>query len=154
MSIYFIQNKNTGHVKIGVAKSPKEHLNGLQEAHHEELSIIRVLDGGRSAEKWFHNYFKAFFVRGEWFTFDEKMMTVCPPESFDEPEVRQPAMSSEKFRKIRKGLGLSQEQLGRVLDRERRQIIRYEKGSVPIPAWAELALESLVRRHEGEEADA
>ena len=63
-------------------------------------------------------------------------------------------MTKQEFKKIRTDLGLSQEQLGKAFGRERRQIIRYEMGDMEIPPWVDLAFESLVRRHEGEEADA
>ena len=57
-------------------------------------------------------------------------------------------MNRQEFKKIRKSLGLSQERLGAILGRERRQIIRYEKGDMDIPVWADLALESLVHKHQ------
>lgn len=57
-------------------------------------------------------------------------------------------MNRHEFKKIRKELGFSQQQLGTALGRERRQIIRYEKGDQDIPPWAKLALESLMRQGE------
>lgn len=68
--VYLIQSQ-TGPCKIGItSQSPSERLNGLQTAHWDDLKISYVypctypnLYGGA-----LHEYFKAFRLRGEWFS--------------------------------------------------------------------------------------
>lgn len=55
-------------------------------------------------------------------------------------------MKANRLRERRKGLGLSQEKLGKIVGIGRRQIIRYEQGSAVIPRWMPLCLETLERR--------
>ena len=49
-------------------------------------------------------------------------------------------MEKDTFRRKRKGLGLTQEQLAKRLDITRMTIIRYESGESPIPKSIEMAM--------------
>lgn len=79
-SVYFIRSAGFGVVKIGTAANPSARLRSLQTGNAEELSLIRVIDGGEAEERWLHDRFQQHRVRGEWFTFHPDMMTVLPPD--------------------------------------------------------------------------
>jgi len=85
-SVYFIRSAGFGAVKIGTAANPMARLRDLQTGNAEELSLIRVIDGGEAEERWLHARFCDCRVRGEWFTFHPDMMTVLPPGGL--PRVR------------------------------------------------------------------
>lgn len=66
MAVYFIQAP-TGHIKIGVARSPKKRLAALQTAWPSALRILRTEPGGSEKERDYHLQFAEFRVGGEWF---------------------------------------------------------------------------------------
>lgn len=69
--VYFIQNINTKHVKIGTAKHIGRRLYYLQSASADELILIHHIEhGGRGLEFSLHKHFKQYRIRGEWFTAD------------------------------------------------------------------------------------
>lgn len=78
-SVYFVQDEH-GYVKIGWTVNVAARLSGLQVGSPHSLFLIRVIDGGPATEAWLHRRFEAFRVRGEWFRFDEAMITVVPPD--------------------------------------------------------------------------
>ena len=55
-------------------------------------------------------------------------------------------MSGDEFRKLRKAMGLKQDELGALMDVSERGIRRWEKNEVKIPSIAELALLYLVNQ--------
>lgn len=77
--IYFIRAGEDGPVKIGHTKNVKSRLVLLQTAHHVKLRVIRSLDAPASAEGWLHQHFAKTRLSGEWFRFDETMLTIDPP---------------------------------------------------------------------------
>ena len=76
--VYFIHD-SMGHVKIGVSKDPAQRLESLQANHPTTLVIMRIIDGGRAAEKWMHDNFADRRMRGEWFLYCPTMLEVSPP---------------------------------------------------------------------------
>ena len=160
MSVYFIQSGEQGHIKIGQSSDPIQRIVNLQTGSPIKLNLLAIAENHDEFE--IHKKFSHLRSRGEWFESDAELLEFV--DKFPKPdpalwdkdyscismrlwESRTP-MTNHEFKKTRKFLGLSQEQLGKVLGRERRQIIRYEKGNSDIPPWAELALESLVHRQE------
>lgn len=75
MSVYFIQAAENGPVKIGVADDPVKRITALQTAHHENLRLIRLLDGDSELEKVLHRRFSDIHVRGEWFRFTPELLS-------------------------------------------------------------------------------
>jgi hypothetical protein len=78
MPVYFIQIGIDGPVKIGRTRNPKQRLEALQTGHYETLALIRVIDGGKEEELWFHREFQDFHIRNEWFKFHDNMMVLVP----------------------------------------------------------------------------
>ena len=80
MSIYFYHLPKSNLVKIGVSSNVNQRIKTLSTGCNEVGSLIRVIDGfGFSAEKWLHNYYTDYRVKGEWFAFTESMLSVQIP---------------------------------------------------------------------------
>lgn len=77
--IYFIRAGADGPVKIGMAGNVASRLRGLQSAHWQTLHLVRTLAGGRLAEGRLHRHYAHLSLRGEWFSWDESMMTIELP---------------------------------------------------------------------------
>lgn len=65
LMIYFIQDTHSRSIKIGVSRKPVQRLGILQVAHHSELILIGLMDGGEQEERALHQLFTR--KRGEWF---------------------------------------------------------------------------------------
>lgn len=79
MAVYFIRAGTDGPVKIGVAIDPEARRAELQVGNHLDLTIIRVIDGGRAHEAWLHRQFIHARNGGEWFCFEPRMLTIELP---------------------------------------------------------------------------
>jgi hypothetical protein len=86
MPVYFLRAGEHGPVKIGVADDVAGRQRELQCGNHEILTLLRAVDGGRAHEAWLHRQFVR--VRGEWFQFDERMLTIEPPQMSTEQDFR------------------------------------------------------------------
>ena len=64
--LYLMKNKRNGLYKIGISTDPSNREKTLQ-AQEPEIKMVKSWDGQASKEKWWHNYFKEYRVRGEWF---------------------------------------------------------------------------------------
>lgn len=87
MAVYIIRAGYSGPVKIGKADCVPDRVRDLQTAHYEELRIIRVIHA--DAERQFHRHFSHLRIRGEWFHFDDEMLSfealdAKPEKSFEE----------------------------------------------------------------------
>jgi DNA-binding transcriptional regulator YiaG len=60
-------------------------------------------------------------------------------------------MSGDEFRKVRKTMGLSQDELSKMIDVSERGVRRWENGEVKIPKIAELALRYLAEKNRRKE---
>jgi transcriptional regulator with XRE-family HTH domain len=58
-------------------------------------------------------------------------------------------VSGNEFLKLRKQMGLSQEELSREIDVSERGIRRWERSETPIPKIAELAMKYIVEKARG-----
>lgn len=67
-SVYFIQQTDTGHIKIGHTEgSPDQRLKQLQTGHSTTLKLIGTVTGSRTDEAAWHRRFKDLRMEGEWF---------------------------------------------------------------------------------------
>lgn len=64
--VYFIVAQS-GPIKIGTAKNPKERLQTLATGHPEHLTLIAMIEGDKELEKSYHERFAQYRIRGEWF---------------------------------------------------------------------------------------
>ena len=77
--IYFMRAGDNGPVKIGSARDPAIRLRYFRTGNPEPLSIVRVIEGGRKEERALHQAFRHLRIQGEWFRFDESMLSIEPP---------------------------------------------------------------------------
>jgi hypothetical protein len=66
-ALYLIKNKRNGLYKIGISVNPTIREKTLQ-SQEPELEAVKVWHGQALMEKWWHNHFKQYRVRGEWFS--------------------------------------------------------------------------------------
>lgn len=85
MAVYFIQAGDGGPVKIGKADDALARMQDLQVAHWNELTLMRVIDGGHATERWLHRFYGSLHLRGEWFRYSDCMLTIEPPALIAQP---------------------------------------------------------------------
>lgn len=75
--IYFIAEENTNFVKVGYsssARGAKSRLSTLQTGNPRNLYIMKIISGKEVDEKFLHEKWKSFSVRGEWFDIKDKLL--------------------------------------------------------------------------------
>lgn len=65
--VYFIQQGESGSVKIGYSKNPAQRLATLQTGHSEPLHMRAMAPGSMAQERALHDRFSHLRVSGEWF---------------------------------------------------------------------------------------
>jgi DNA-binding XRE family transcriptional regulator len=129
--VYFVRAGKDGPVKIGWSKDGAVRIKALQTAHHMRLELIRQLDGTIELEHRFHSYFASKRIRGEWFEFDDEMLTVFDPVR-PTPAVPGPiigipgVISPAQCRAARRWLEMEQADLAKLADCDRDTIRRLE----------------------------
>jgi hypothetical protein len=68
--LYFIQSKDTGHIKIGRSVNPQKRIKALQTGSHKELRLIAYFEGLGWREPIIHRDLDRWRVKGEWFEVD------------------------------------------------------------------------------------
>ena len=64
--IYFIQSRE-GHIKIGFTKDVRKRFMQLQRNNSQELVLLGVMEGDMMQERFLHDAFEKWRVRGEWY---------------------------------------------------------------------------------------
>lgn len=81
MSVYMIRNDVDGLVKIGWSANVAARITQpIALTGHANLVIIRIMETKRWVESWLHRQFSTKRVSGEWFEFDDRMLTIESPE--------------------------------------------------------------------------
>lgn len=89
MPVYILGAGDTPMTKIGWAASDVPgRVRELQAGCWETLRVLRVAEGCRATEGWFHRRFAAHRVAREWFKFAPEMLTVVPPIDAPRPRNR------------------------------------------------------------------
>jgi hypothetical protein len=66
--LYFVEEKNTGNIKIGRTSRPiEERMITLQTANSSALALLKCVPASPVEEVRLHARFRAAKVRGEWF---------------------------------------------------------------------------------------
>lgn len=68
--VYFIQQGDTGPIKIGWSKNVRSRLASLQTANPQRLRLLLVLKGEERDERRLHDWFSLERLGGEWFRGD------------------------------------------------------------------------------------
>lgn len=68
-AVYFIRMKESGHIKIGIARDPQLRLEALKTGNPEPLELIAftVVVDGRALERQLHSKLANYRLQGEWF---------------------------------------------------------------------------------------
>lgn len=78
--IYFIRCEPDGPVKIGWSDNVVQRAHQVKPHRSANMTIIRLVDAPKWAERWFHWRFNEQHLHGEWFSYDEEMMNLNPPD--------------------------------------------------------------------------
>jgi len=65
--VYFIQQGESGPIKIGFSKDPAARLKTLQASSPHPLRLLRTIHGERPREQSIHSKFRRHRLSGEWF---------------------------------------------------------------------------------------
>jgi hypothetical protein len=74
MPVYMVRVNETGPVKIGFTAEPVRRLKIMQSNYYDRIHMIRLFEGGEMEEYGLHVLFDDLRLRGEWFTFDERLL--------------------------------------------------------------------------------
>jgi hypothetical protein len=87
--VYFIQARDGGPVKIGIALDPLERMRYLQSANSFELNCLWLTPGDGRTERKLHHKFRDSHIRGEWFYPSDELLKYC--------RVKNPKQGSNAF---------------------------------------------------------
>lgn len=76
-TLYFIYNRYTGLIKIGISGNLAERMENLELASGVNLDLIGCLDGGCDYEKKLHSAFHECRAVGEWFRPNEEIVALA-----------------------------------------------------------------------------
>lgn len=72
-TVYFVLNKATNLIKIGLASDVKNRLIAIRVNSGCEIELLATEQGGIDRERALHERFAALLVRGEWFRDDPSL---------------------------------------------------------------------------------
>lgn len=85
MSVYFIQGKTGGPIKIGWAGCVEFRLRALQVSHWDDLVVLGVdITDDQDVERLYHRMFAHTRVRGEWYADTPELRALIKRESSPE----------------------------------------------------------------------
>ena len=135
--IYFIENTETKHIKIGFSTDVRTRLSDLQTSSPHELRILTLCEGTDKHEKELHKKFNDYHYRGEWFIPNKELIDYI--KSF--PPYESKTKRYEGITKLRKDKKLSMEHVAKKLKISKQAVSdierRYELGSVTIKTLKE-----------------
>jgi ribosome-binding protein aMBF1 (putative translation factor) len=121
--IYFIENIETKHIKIGFTTNVKHRLGQLQTSSPHELRVLSVCEGDDKYEKELHSRFNESRLKGEWFNPDKELL--------DHIKSLEPYQSISKkydgITRLRKDKHLSMEDVGKKLKITKQAVSDIEK---------------------------
>lgn len=65
--IYFIQQGDSGPIKIGYTNNISKRINALQSSSPEKLHLLGAIEGDKDRERVLQKFFHAHKMQGEWF---------------------------------------------------------------------------------------
>jgi len=76
--VYFIQAESGGLVKIGIASNLKSRFQGIQNMCPVKLRVLGWMEGYVELERQLHQRYSALRMHGEWFRWEEPLISDCP----------------------------------------------------------------------------
>lgn len=86
--VYFIQQGESGPVKIGYAHDPLKRMGQLQTGNPNDLTLRQVVPGNRRLETNLHHRFRDARVRAEWFGLSYLEIIMLYAEGFAAENIR------------------------------------------------------------------
>ncbi len=130
--IYFIENLETKHIKIGFTTDIKNRLSNLQTSSPYELKVLAVCEGNDKTEKELHIKFNDYHTRGEWFNPNKELIDYIsqfPPYKSDNKQ-------HGNLASLRKQKKMSMEEVGKKMKISKQAVSdiekRYEYGNITI----------------------
>ena len=81
-SVYFIQAKSSGRIKIGYTEwNPTARLGALQTGSADELVLLGAIPGTMKTEREIHRRFASALISGEWFNPTEELVQFITTEA-------------------------------------------------------------------------
>ncbi len=69
--LYVMQERGTGHIKVGRTRNPEQRLKAVQTGNSHEVRYLLTAEGYASREAFLHRYLSSYKVRkkggSEWF---------------------------------------------------------------------------------------
>lgn len=149
--IYLIATVDRTACKIGVTSNLDGRLSSLRNGNHMELELIATRDGSFPLEQAIHFRLADRRLRGEWFTFDDGIISTFN-DDFDVCEIERAICADNSIKATRKALGLTQAELGFKLGITGATVSRLESGEIVPSVRDILAMEALVARLERDRA--
>ncbi|WP_181421657.1 GIY-YIG nuclease family protein [Curtobacterium sp. MCBD17_030] len=72
--VYFVQQGNSGPIKIGCTRNLKSRVNSLQTSSAEPLNVLGTVPGGFELERQMHEALSPHRLSGEWFAPTPKVL--------------------------------------------------------------------------------
>ncbi len=72
--LYFVQEQQGGHIKIGVSLDPRARIRTMQVHNPVDLKVLGLFVVNQTTEREAHWMFRDHRVRGEWFTPHEDIL--------------------------------------------------------------------------------
>ncbi len=76
--LYIAQVGAGGPVKIGYSRLPATRIKALEHNSAFPVTLLRVLTGDHLTERAFHRRFRHMKIGGEWFWFNDDMLSYVP----------------------------------------------------------------------------
>lgn len=85
--VYFIESGENGPIKIGLLKnnSPddiKLKMSKIQMCNPFLMTLLCIIPGDRALEKYYHEKFSKFNIRGEWFARNEELILLISQQKY------------------------------------------------------------------------
>lgn len=106
--VYFVQNTETGHIKIGQSCVVAQRLNNLKSAvGKDRFRVLGVAPGTRETEHELHKRFSEDAIGHEWFRSSTALLAlievICVPSLLPSPAPRKPRVDARP-RQVREGI--------------------------------------------------
>ncbi len=137
MTVYMARAGTDGPVKIGVAKDVLRRLKSMNVSSPHDLTLLRTFDGSHLIEKWLHERFAQYRLKGEWFRFTPEMMSVEIAEKAETElmkDVVQLREAGKTFKEIGRLLGVSGTTVSNKLQAAGRSELRKTQNNTD-PVW-------------------
>lgn len=93
-SVVYMVMDPKGRVKIGWTRDLDARVGALNASTADNFQLLRVITGGKPTERWLHKKFAHLRIKGEWFQFDQAMLTIVTPDELPIRRGRGRVMSS------------------------------------------------------------